>query len=123
MDVVAAAHRRATGDRYLEIDGRRWRRTDPAIDDDIRRRLVDELMSARRAVRDADGATARLAAARRRVHDAKVALGERGPRWWEPMTPTDVTERIDAATRALAADDRALIAEQLRLGGLDRCDE
>ena len=26
-------------------------------------------------------------AARERVHAAKVALGERGPKWWEPRSP------------------------------------
>ena len=72
-------------DRWIVIDGRRWRRTDPAITEDRRRELVSELMSARSAVgwakRRGDAAAER--AARDRVHAAKVALGERGPRWWE----------------------------------------
>ena len=71
--------------RHVIIDGRRWRATNPALPEEERRRLVNELMAARRAVgtalREADAdAEAR---ARRRVHDAKVALGERGPKWWE----------------------------------------
>jgi len=71
--------------RYVIIDGRRWRATDPSIPEERRQELVDELMSARRAVgaakrtRDEDAERA----ARTRVHAAKVALGERGPKWWE----------------------------------------
>ena len=72
-------------DRWIVIDGRRWRRTDPAIPEDRRRELVSELMSARSAVgwakRKGDAAAERVA--RDRVHAAKVALGERGPKWWE----------------------------------------
>ena len=42
-------------------------------------------MSARRAVGAAKRAGDEVAerAARDRVHAAKVALGERGPKWWE----------------------------------------
>ena len=72
-------------DRWIVIDGRRWRRTDPAIPEERRRELVSELMSARSAVgwakRKGDVAGERTA--RDRVHAAKVALGERGPKWWE----------------------------------------
>ena len=70
---------------YVVIDGRRWRATDPSIPEERRQELVDELMSARRAVGAAkrkDDADAERAA-RDRVHVAKVALGERGPKWWE----------------------------------------
>ena len=35
---------------FIEIDGRRWRATDPAIPEPFRKELVDELMRARRAV-------------------------------------------------------------------------
>ena len=46
-------------------------------------------MNARRAVRDALKAEDREAerAARAQVHAAKVALGERGPVWWEDGAP------------------------------------
>ena len=71
--------------RWIVIDGRRWRATDPSIPEDRRKELVSELMSARSAVgwakRKGDAEAER--AARDRVHAAKVALGERGPRWWE----------------------------------------
>ena len=74
--------------RYVIIEGRRWRATDPSIPEERRRELVSELMSARRAVgaakRAGDADAER--AARARVHAAKVALGERGPKWWEPKT-------------------------------------
>jgi hypothetical protein len=70
--------------RYIVIDGRRWRRSDPSLSRERRAELVSELMSARSAVgwatRRDDPAAER--AARDRVHAAKVALGERGPAWW-----------------------------------------
>ncbi|WP_019517289.1 hypothetical protein [Sphingomonas sp. Mn802worker] len=47
-----------------------------------RAELVAELMNARRIIGQAKDATA-ISAARARVHAAKVALGERGPIWWE----------------------------------------
>jgi hypothetical protein len=71
--------------RWIVIDGRRWRATDPSIPEDRRAELVRELMSARSAVGHAKrkGDKAAERAARDRVHAAKVALGERGPKWWE----------------------------------------
>lgn len=70
---------------YVVIDGRRWRATDPALPEERRQELVDELMTARRAVGAAKRAQDPDAerAARARVHAAKVGLGERGPKWWE----------------------------------------
>lgn len=71
---------------HVVIDGRRWRATNPNLPEDERKRLVSELMRARgavgRALRAKDEAAEREA--RDRVHAAKVALGERGPKWWEP---------------------------------------
>ena len=70
--------------RYIVVDGRRWRASDPGLPEERRQELVDELMSARRAVgaaRRAGDAEAERAA-RDRVHAAKVALGERGTPWW-----------------------------------------
>ena len=80
--------------RYLIVNGRKWRATDPAVPEALRQELVDELMAARRLVRT-DPATARP-----RVQDAKVALGERGDPWWEP-TPDGRRVRLAAAMRAL----------------------
>ena len=68
--------------RYLVIDGRRWRATDPAIPEDRRAELTRVLMAWRREVRRAKG-TAEEPAARAGVQAAKVALGERGTPWWE----------------------------------------
>ena len=54
-----------------------------------RQQLVDRLMDARRAVgsaKKADDAEAEKAA-RAEVHEAKVALGERGPVWWDDGAP------------------------------------
>jgi hypothetical protein len=99
--------------RYLVIDGRRWRASDPSIPEELRSELVHELMAARRAVRT-DPATARP-----RVQDAKVALGERGEPWWEEPSTDGLAARRDAAARALGrhrsvpatdcADDAALV--------------
>ena len=90
-------------DRYMTIDGRRWRKSDPSIPDSLRSELVHELMSARRAVKDAKRADDSVAihCARNRVQDAKVALGERGRAWWLPMERAHVRKRLACAIRAL----------------------
>jgi transcription elongation GreA/GreB family factor len=71
------------------LRGRLWRASDPNLPEDERQRLVNELMHARRAIRDALNADDRAAekAARAKVHAAKVALGERGPVWWDDGAP------------------------------------
>lgn len=68
--------------RYLTVRGRRWRRTDPRIPEDLRSGLVSALGRARSAVRTAADDSAR-ASARRRVQAAKEGLGERGTPWWD----------------------------------------
>lgn len=68
--------------RYLVIDGRRWRASDPAIPEDRRSELTRVLMAWRREVRRAKG-TDDESAARAGVNAAKIALGERGTPWWE----------------------------------------
>lgn len=69
--------------RHIIVNGRRWRASNPALPEDERQRLVNELMDARRAVGAAKRAGDAEAenAARARVHAAKVGLGERGPVW------------------------------------------
>lgn len=90
-----------TGDgRFIVVKGRRWRATDPRIPEPLRKELVVELMAARRAVKEAAGREDALVVARRRVQNAKVALGERGDPWWEP-TPQGLAARARAATLAL----------------------
>jgi hypothetical protein len=89
------------------VDGRRWRATDPAIPETFRKELVDELMAARRAVREGTD----VPAARARVQEAKVALGERGEPWWEEPSADGQRARLAAAIRALAmhrAPDRTI---------------
>ena len=65
--------------RYIVVDGRRWRATDPLIPDERRAELQSILMAWRREVRRTDGARA----ARAGAQAAQVALGERGTPWWE----------------------------------------
>lgn len=69
------------------MKGRLWRTSNPALAGERRQQLVDELMDARRAVRDAAGDETALRKARARVDVAKRALGERGPVWWEDGAP------------------------------------
>ncbi|MGY1705494.1 biopolymer transporter Tol [Geodermatophilus sp. SYSU D00697] len=87
--------------RWLVVDGRRWRRADPALPEDVRARLLHHLGVARAAVRTAGSAgdDAAVAAARARVRLAKTGLGERGTAWWEQ----DDAERRERWTAALTA--------------------
>ena len=71
--------------------------SDPRLPADARAALVSDLMAARRAVRTARGDPAALAAARAAVDAAKVALGERGPPWWDDGTP-DLNRRMARTT-------------------------
>lgn len=68
--------------RYVVVDGRRWRATDPSIPEERRDELTRTLVAWRREVRRTKG-TDGEAAARAGVQAAKVALGERGMPWWE----------------------------------------
>ncbi len=78
---MAEPERTADG-RYIVVDGRRWRATDPAIPEERRDELTRILMAWRREVRRAKG-TPGERAARAGVHATKIALGERGTPWWE----------------------------------------
>lgn len=75
--------------RYFVVKDQLWRCSNPALDHDERQRWVNELMTARRAVKSAkaSGDPAQLKAARAAVNTAKVALGERGPVWWADGSP------------------------------------
>ena len=68
--------------RYFVSKGRLWRTTNPNLPEEERKRLVKDLMDARRDVHRFRDDPAKLKDARARVHAAKVALGERGPVWW-----------------------------------------
>jgi hypothetical protein len=91
-------------ERWLIIDGRRWRRTDPALPEDVADRLRSHLGRARSAVRSAkrSGDDEAVAAVRHRVGLAKAGLGERGPRWWDDDKPA----RVQRARAALEELDR-----------------
>lgn len=75
--------------RYFVVKGKLWRLSDPGIEPGKRARLVRALMDARRAVKEAKCAGDRNAEleAHRRVDEAKRALGERGPVWWDDGAP------------------------------------
>ena len=80
----------ATDDeRWLVVDGRRWRRQDPALPEDVAARLKSHL------------GRGRSRGERRRTDLAKRGLGERGTPWWEQG---DV-ERRERWERSLAELD------------------
>lgn len=71
---------------YFIVRGRLWRCTNPALAPSHRSELQKELMSARRAMSArsrAKSSAEDVQRAKEKVQDAKVALGERGPPWWE----------------------------------------
>ena len=88
------------GERWLIINGRRWRRTDPCLPNDLVEALKSHLGKGRSSVRLAkkSGDDGLVAEARRRVGLAKHGLGERGPYWWDEPEG----DRIARARNALA---------------------
>jgi hypothetical protein len=99
MKKPAAAHPVTPDGRYFVVRGRLWRCSNPALPDAERQRLVNELMTARRAVGTAlkAGDAAAEQTARAKVDEAKTALGERGPVWWTDGAP-DLNRKMVAAT-------------------------
>ncbi len=75
--------------RYFVVRGRLWRRTNPELTENERNALVAELMRGRSAKGKAmrAGNSEGRERARQAVDAAKVALGERGPVWWEDGAP------------------------------------
>ncbi|MDT0494647.1 hypothetical protein RM717_29520 [Streptomyces griseus] len=94
--------------RYIVVNGRRWRATDPEIPEEVAADLRRHLMAARRGVaaarRNQDPAAEKLA--RSRVHTAKVALGERGTPWWEQPVVERRRRWEDGAAELRAAAGR-----------------
>lgn len=90
-------------DKWLVVNGRRWRRTDPAIPADELARLKSHLGRGRSGVRTAADDD-ELAATRHRTQLAKVGLGERATPWWE-QSDAERRERWTAALTELDALD------------------
>lgn len=87
-------------ERWMVIGGRRWRRTDPCLPDNLVEALKSHLGRGRSGVRTAkraDDADA-VAASRRRVGLAKAGLGERGPYWWDEPEADRIARARDALT-------------------------
>lgn len=86
---------RTADGRYIVVRGRLWRATNPHLNDADRTRHTKALMAARRSVKSALalGDADALRAARAQVQAAKVALGERGPVWWDDGAP-DLNRRL-----------------------------
>jgi hypothetical protein len=86
-DAAAPRYPDTPDGRYIVVRGRLWRKSNPSLCEEARRLLVSDLMSARRAVAQAKGNPGAMAEARRRVDEAKISLGERGPVWWDDSEP------------------------------------
>jgi hypothetical protein len=82
--------------RYFVVKGQLWRCSNPSLEEDVRQRLVDELMAARREVKRAKDSEdeSQMKRAREKVQLAKVALGERGPVWWVDGSPDFNRRRV-----------------------------
>lgn len=67
------------------VRGRLWRAANPHLVPEQREALVKSLTAARRQVKTAMAAddAEQLTKARAAVNAAKIALGERGPVWWQ----------------------------------------
>lgn len=114
-------------ERFFLHSGRRWRRTDPSLPEDVKARLMSHLGRGRSGVRNSakgdDGGA--LPRARRTVQLAKEGLGERGTPWWEQSAAertarwTAALEELDALhpKRADGAGERAADPADKRPGG------
>lgn len=82
-------HPTTPDNRYFVVKGQLWRCSNPSLSEDVRQRWVNDLMAARREVKaaKASGDPEQLVTARAQVDTAKVALGERGPVWWDDGAP------------------------------------
>ncbi|WP_024586048.1 hypothetical protein [Aliihoeflea sp. 2WW] len=75
--------------RYIVVNGRLWRKSNPTLTPVERQQFTQDLMAACRDVGQGQrsGDQDAVRAARARVDEAKVALGERGPVWWDDGAP------------------------------------
>lgn len=72
--------------RYIIVNDRLWRASNPDLDTHAAEDLVRRLMSARRSIA-ASSSDDELRSLRKVVHTVKVELGERGPVWWNDGDP------------------------------------
>lgn len=89
-------------DRFFLHEGRKWRRADPTLPEDVAKQLLSQLGRARSAVNKHRKAKQepKVKEARRRVQIAKEGLGERGTPWWE-QSPAERQARWEKAIKAL----------------------
>ena len=74
--------------RYFVVRGRLWRKSNPALPEAVRKKLVSDLSRARSALRrDVETSVEGRKEARGTVDAAKRGLGERGPVWWTDGAP------------------------------------
>ncbi|MDH4432208.1 hypothetical protein QEP21_17895 [Pseudomonas shirazica] len=75
--------------RYFVVKGQLWRCSNPSLSYEERQHLVHVLMDARRAVKEAKASddADQMRTAQAEVDQAKRALGERGPVWWDDGSP------------------------------------
>lgn len=73
--------------RYFIVKNRLWRCTNPALEHSLVTQLETDLGKARAAVKKYKDHPAEFKTARVRVHEANIALGERGPLWWTDGAP------------------------------------
>lgn len=92
-------------ERWLVVNGRRWRRQDPSLAADVAERLLSHLGRGRSGVRAATRAGEDPSPARRRVGLAKHGLGERGTPWWEQDSTRRRSRWEEALTDLDALDD------------------
>ncbi len=97
-------------ERYLVVNGRRWRRQDPCIPDDVVAALRSHLGRGRSAVGVAKRKDQDPAPFRRRVGLAKHGLGERGTPWWE-QSLQERRARWEQAVSDLEDLDREALAD------------
>ena len=92
--------------RYIIVRGRLWRAANPDLPEAERQRWVNALMDARRAVKaaKASGDNVDMKAARAAVQEAKVALGERGPVWWDDGAPDENRVMVNNSSYAAQSD-------------------
>lgn len=101
---------RTPDERYLVVNGRLWRASNPSLPEATRQLWVNKLMDARRAVKVAGSDQQNLKTARALVEEAKCELGERGPVWWTDGTP-DYNRYLAKNTPYADWYERASIAE------------